>query len=504
LSDKEWEEIFDSMPDLISVHDENLRLLKVNKTFDETFHVSSNGLIGRPCYEVVHGTKEPLPNCPMIKAMKTKQPVVEQYFEPNLSKHVEVFAAPISGNSDSCRVMHIIRDISKNKKMEEQVISLSKLKAAEQIAEGVGHDFNNLLAVILGNVSLAKENIKTGGQVVPLLTEAEKAIILSKDLIKRFVTYITGNITIKTVISTQELVKDVTDLALSGSKISTKYSLPDDLWQTEIDKLQVGQAIHNILASVTDHISTGSMIEISAQNENVSRGSMNIPSSMHEGDYVQLCISIQHSGLTTEDIRKIINPLTSAEPSFQNGNGLNIAATAAFIIQKNCGHIYAESLLKKGIKIYIYLPAFKKIIVDQKIKKERKDIKKQKSEGPQRILFMDDEKPLRMLAKELLPRMGYQVEVVSDGEEAFQKYSKAMYKGEPFDAIILDLTIKGGMGAMETLKMLKEIDSDVKALLISGYENDKIMSSWKDYGFQGAVSKPFTQKQLTDALIEII
>ena len=122
----------------------------------------------------------------------------------------------------------------------------------------------------------------------------------------------------------------------------------------------------------------------------------------------------------------------------------------------------------------------------------------------QKVLVMDDEEIIRDLAQLMLPRLGYEVEVACEGVEAIDLYKEARASGKPYDLAILDLTNKGGMGGMETIKRLFQIDPHVKAIISSGYSNDPVMGSFKQYGFCGALRKPFTMKRLEEVLDKVM
>lgn len=120
--------------------------------------------------------------------------------------------------------------------------------------------------------------------------------------------------------------------------------------------------------------------------------------------------------------------------------------------------------------------------------------------GSGRILVMDDEKFIRSLASEMLRKMGYETATAKDGAEAIKMYRQAMQSEQPFDAVILDLTIPGGMGGQETMARLTEIDEHVKAIVSSGYSSNPVMSNYEEYGFISAVKKPYVIRELNDAM----
>lgn len=117
---------------------------------------------------------------------------------------------------------------------------------------------------------------------------------------------------------------------------------------------------------------------------------------------------------------------------------------------------------------------------------------------------MDDDDIIRDTVSSLLQHLNYKVEQARDGKEALDIYKKALDMGSPFSVVILDLTVPGGMGGKETIKALLELDPHVKAIVSSGYSEDPIMSNYKEYGFKGVVTKPFTVKALNDMLLKVI
>ena len=174
-------------------------------------------------------------------------------------------------------------------------------------------------------------------------------------------------------------------------------------------------------------------------------------------------------------------------------------ATTYSIIRKHEGHITVESTPTTGTTFHVYLPGIQKPLPE-----EKEAIEETRVTGTGRVLVMDDEEVVRELLYQGLTGYGYEVEVTEDGAEAIERYSEAKRLGKPFDAVILDLTIPGGMGGAEAIKKLLEIDPSVKAIVSSGYSTDPVMADYKKYGFSGIAAKPYSVEELEKTLRSIL
>lgn len=196
-----------------------------------------------------------------------------------------------------------------------------------------------------------------------------------------------------------------------------------------------------------------------------------------------------------KNLSKIFDPFVTTKPKGHHGLGLAICYS---IISNHNGYINVESKVKMGTTFYVYLPASKKKI---RIEDEESD---KISKGKGKILIMDDEEDILLVITQILKYLGYEVEVAKDGVETIERYKKAKESNSPFDVVILDLIVPGGMGGKETIKKLISIEPEVKAIVTSGYSNDPIMAKFKQYGFRGVMPKPFDVKKLSQTLHELI
>jgi len=385
----------------------------------------------------------------------------------------------------------ILRDISDRKKFEEELLKVQKLESTGILAGGIAHDFNNLLTAIMGNISLAKIHAKDDGIIHSRLAGAESAAVRAQGLTQQLLTFSKGGAPVKRSISAAELIKDNATFILSGSNVSCDVSFAEDLWPVMADEGQIGQVIQNVVKNADQAMPDGGSVYLKAENMTV-RIKNNLP--LKEGRYVKVTIRDHGIGISDEHIAKVFDPYFSTK---QQGNGLGLAS-AYSIIKNHDGLITVESDHGKGSSFIVYLPAADHAPVEDNV---QKDISPGNGE---RILIMDDELYVLEVAEAILKSIGYEVAITRDGTEAIKLYRNALNNGHPFDAVILDLTVAGGMGGLETVKELLHMDPDVKTIVSSGYAVDPIMANYADHGFSDVVIKPYGVDKLSTVLRRLL
>lgn len=385
----------------------------------------------------------------------------------------------------------IIVDVTERKKMEEDLLQASKLDSLGILAGGIAHDFNNILTVISGNVSLAKMIMNDDDEVSEILTEVEQAALQARDLTQQLLTFSKGGAPIRETASIQDLLHETTSFVLRGSNVSCSYAIADDLWPASIDKGQISQVINNLIINADQAMPDGGIIQLSAEN---IYSLSDLPSSLKAGNYIKITIRDHGIGIMEKHLSKIFDPYFTTK---QKGHGLGLA-TCYSIIKKHEGDINISSVIGSGTTIKIYLPAFP----DQKI--EQKNQPRLALQGQGKVLIMDDEAIVRDTLGKMLQRLGYTINTAVDGLSAIEQYLKAKQLNEPFDIVLMDLTIAGGMGGKEAVKKLLEIDPEAKVIVSSGYSNDPVMANFRQYGFCGILPKPYEIQAVNQILYELL
>jgi len=346
-------------------------------------------------------------------------------------------------------------------------------------------DINDILAAILGNINLALFDQDLKEKTKKLLSEAEKASIRAKELTQQLLTFSKGGEPVKEVSSLDEVIRDSADFILLGDKVSCRYDIPEDLWLVDIDKGQMSQVIQNIVLNAGHAMPEGGTISITCENLAVAAGEV-LPFAPG-GRFVKISIRDSGIGMPVNIAEKIFDPYFTTK---HGGSGLGLAISQS-IINKHNGHITVDSTPGVGSTFTIYLPcSTETITLAQESQIENKE------SSPLKVLIMDDEAIVRDVAKEMLLQLGHEAVLSADGEEAVQAYKKNLDSGHPFDLVIMDLTIPGGMGGAEAVQKILHLDAKAKVMVSSGYSNDPIMANCREYGFCAAIVKPYQLQQL--------
>ena len=397
-------------------------------------------------------------------------------------------------NTNGLRIRIAVHDNTEAKDLETEIVKGKKLESTALFAGGIAHDFNNLLAVILGNIQITQENLLRGLPITEKLQDARDACLSAAELTKKFLTFASGGEPCIEFTPTEALVSDSVSLALAGSNVNFKYFFLKGLWPVEVDASQMSLAIGNVITNSREAMLQGGMIRIHAENIDTTNEKSWKFLGTQAVKYVKILIQDQGVGISRDILSQVFDPYFTTK-NFENEKGLGMGLTVAYsIIKKHGGAIHIASQLGTGTTVTMYLHASNRQIVigEPEVQKAAK--------VSQKVLVMDDEEMLRIVTRALLENLGYEVEVACNGEEAIQLYSSAKKAGPPFGAVILDLTIKGGMGGRETVKRLRKIDPNLKAIVTSGYSSDPVLANYKQYGFFDVLHKPYQLKDIEKSL----
>ncbi len=379
-------------------------------------------------------------------------------------------------------------EIIHREQAEEELLRARKLESLGVLAGGIAHDFNNFLTVVQGNIEVAKVHLSPGEAARAFLDQAASACQRAKVLSSQLLTFAKGGAPVRRAASMAQLVTDAVLLARSGSSIAIELQVAEGLWPAEVDAGQIGQVLHNILINAREAMSGGGTIEVQAENIAMQNG------SGEAAPHVRVSIRDHGHGISPEVLRRIFDPYFTTKPG---GSGLGLA-TAYAIVVKHGGHLSVESTPGAGTVFAIDLPASLGAPLPQVA------VSFPMQTGNERLLVMDDDEALRELSKAVLSTLGYDVETAGDGAEAVELYAKTKAAGRGFDAVLLDLTVTGGIGGLEAAAMLKRLDPSARLIVSSGYSDAPVMSSFSEYGFDAVILKPWTVREMSEVLRKVL
>jgi two-component system, cell cycle sensor histidine kinase and response regulator CckA len=371
----------------------------------------------------------------------------------------------------------------------EELIKANRFETLGLLAGGIAHDFNNLLTTILGGVSLAKDN-RDGSR----LADSEKACLAAKALTKQLLMFTKGGSGVLSVCDPREILEDAVKIASAGSTVQITIQAQNDTGAVKVDRSQILQVFQNLIVNALQAMPPSPhkpRLQLKVAPIQFSEGQV---ASLPAGPYVEFEVRDNGSGIKPEHLEKIWDPFFTTK---KHGTGLGLA-TVLSIVRKLGGEIGLQSTLGEGTVFSVFLPR-----ADAPIDVQARPAPSLRF-GTGRVLFMDDDDHICNLTASMLESLEYKYDIARNGDEAITLYKRYLNIGRPYDAVIMDLTVIGGMGGEETFGLLKDLDPDVRAIVSSGYDNEDIARQYLDMGFCGYLTKPYRVTDLGKVLKAVL
>ena len=493
----DWEDSFDSINEAITIHDNSFHIIRANKAASEMLGMSFPAMLKQPCYMSYHGTDRPLVGCPSCEVMKSGNPTVTQRFEPHLKKYIEIKALPrFDKNNQLTGLIHVVRDVTDSKRLEEQLLQSQKLEAIGKLAGGVAHDFNNILTAIVGYADLTLRKLPPDdllrGNVDQILEAADRATSLTQSLLA---------FSRKQIINPKP--NDLNDIVSNFEKfllrliredIEIMTTCANDELTVLADKGQIEQILMNLVTNARDAMPTGGQIAIRTETTDMDDAFIKTHGFGKAGKYALLSVSDTGHGIPAEIKEKIFEPFFTTK---EQGKGTGLGLSMVYgIVKQHDGYIDVSDKPGKGTTFRIYLPLSRGVVKEERREEERLPVRG----GSEVILVAEDDAALRRLCSTILGNYGYSVIEAVDGQDAVEKYSKNRDKVQ---LIILDCIMpkKKGKEAYQEVLM---INPSIKAIFVSGYTEDIISKEGLlDPGIN-FILKPITPSDLLKKVRELL
>ena len=457
-----------------------------NKYFYEFFEIQEN-IIGKEPQNI-------FPETIYVKAIESNKEIIEKKEKVIIENSVKlkkglrkilINKSPIfNNNGEIIGIVGVGIDITNKLKMER----LKNLESLGVLAGGIAHDFNNILAAIMGNINLLQLYIKDN-KSTKILNSFEKSVGRAQKLTKKLLTFSKGGFLTKESTNIVEIVEEVAEFVTTGTSIKVIYNIDENIPSIMIDKEQISEVIHNIILNARQSMekSRGKFLYVTISKK-LEKDFIN---ELNPGKYVEIVIKDTGEGISSDILEHIFDPYFTTK---QTGSGLGLA-TSYSVIKQHGGLITVDSTEQKGSKFTIYIP----IITDNKNSLIKKDFGESdlhtESKDKLHVLILEDEEEIRDVLSEILQVLGHNVKFAVNGEEAI-----GIFKKEDFDLVITDLTIKGGMGGVETARKIREIRQNIYIIASTGYTDSKVAEKYFEYGFDNILLKPYKINEIKNVL----
>lgn len=376
-----------------------------------------------------------------------------------------------------------IRDITERKRMQEDLLKSQKIESLGTLAGGIAHDFNNILTGITANLSLLLSKTGRGGEEGEALNEALAAANTAKGLTRQLLAFAEGGKPVKKEIDAGSTVAEAARLALRGSQCGLELRIAPDLWSVEADATQLSQVVVNLVTNAVQAMPGGGRLAVSAGN--AERGG---------APFIEVAVADTGTGIPEKYLKNIFDPYFTTK---KQGHGLGLSMSYS-IVKGHGGEISVRSESGQGSTFTVALPATGRRPAAPAAAAAAPET------GTGRVLVMDDEEVVLKAARRMITSLGYECELAEDGTAALKVYEAAIAAGKPFDAVIMDITIQGGMGGREAVTGLRKKHPGAKVIASSGYAAGTPVSEYAAMGFDGLLAKPYNYEEMAALLKKLI
>ncbi|MCB2180866.1 MAG: response regulator [Desulfobulbaceae bacterium] len=494
LAQEEWEKTFNAMSDIITIQDKNMNIVRANTAAYTFFEANPEELDGKKCYSIFRDSSLPCPGCPAKDSMTDAVRHSEIIEHERLGKTFEVSTAPILNKKNEIEhLVHVAKDISDKKRLEQELLQAQKMEAIGTLAGGIAHDFNNLLSAILGFSELAKIDIKQGGHPLSDVDEIISAAKRASELVKQILTFSRKKAHKLYPLQPQFIIKEA--LKLLRSSLPSTISIEDEI-DTECeyilaDPTQIHQIMMNLCTNAVHSMENEKgTLRVALSMKNIE--AEEIPEKdVDPGQFVILSISDTGQGMDKATMERIFDPYFTTK-DVGKGTGLGLAVTHG-IIKDYKGFIEVQSTPGEGTAFSLYFPTTDRKLLITESKAEDEALIKG---GNEHILVVDDENIIVSMVTSMLIQLGYSVTGVTDSREALEKI-----RLDPavFNLVITDQTMPHLPGSELAQEILK-INPDMPIILCSGYSSVISEQEALEIGIKKFLAKPLDRNKLASEI----
>ena len=388
------------------------------------------------------------------------------------------------------------RNITELKTAERQAQESQKLEAIGQLTGGVAHDFNNLMAAMIGNAELLRDHVGENEEASERLDGIDKAIQRGASLTSRLLAFSRTQTLFPVTTDIVKVIDGLNDLLIRtlGETIVVDFTLPADLWLAKIDPHQFESALVNMAINASHAMPDGGRLTVKASNITLDGAFAESHEVAMQGDYVKIEVRDTGTGIAPEILGRVFEPFFTTK-EVGEGSGLGLSMVYGFTRQSH-GHVTIESQLGVGTTIRLYLPR----AVEQQHQEASEDETPLAEGGTERILVVEDEPSVLEISASMLRAHGYDVIEATDGAEAI----RILVEDRTIDLLFTDIVLPGGINGVQISREAKRLRPDIKVLYTTGYAESVVPLVDDNDPEMLQINKPFRRIELLEKIRSLL
>jgi len=491
---REWQRTFDATDSAVWILDADHRIMRSNRSSERHFPYTCEALNGRHCWEIVHGTQAPIPECPVVRARQSLRREFQELFIKG--RWYEITVDPILNSGGHYEgAVHIVSDVTERRSLEEQLHQAQKMEAIGHLAGGVAHDFNNILQAIVAYSSILLESLPEHDEKREFADEISRGAQRASALTRQLLAFSRRQILEMQDLDMNAVVRGLVTMIrrLIGADIDVKVREGRNLGIVHADRGQMEQVLLNLCVNARDAMPEGGVLTIETEHVVMDQEYCKAHGWASPGRYVLLGVSDTGCGMDAETQERIFEPFFTTK-ELGKGTGLGLA-TVYGIVRQHQGMVQVYSEFGKGTRFSVYLPS----IEPSELYAETEPVERARG-GTETILVAEDDPTVRKLAARILENAGYTVLPAGDGREAIEIFNG---RKDPVDLIILDVVMPK-MGGKPVYDVLHQEHAGLRFLFSSGYGTEAIHTGFVLNEGIELIQKPYAPDALLRKVREVL
>jgi PAS domain S-box-containing protein len=494
---QEWQATFDAIDEVITVHDQEMRITHANRAAGRLFKIEPEKLVGRYCYEAITQSSQPCPDCPLLLSRADLKPHQAVIRHDQLKKTFRVSSSPlIDVNGRLQGFIHLAKDVTRQRILENKLQQTQKMEAIGVLAGGIAHDFNNILAPIIGYTDLALNHLPPANNITTYLKQVNKAANRARELVQQILTFGRQAVQERKPLQLHLVVNEALKLlrAALPTSIEIRQHTPD-CGAVLADPIQIHQIVMNLTTNAAHAMrENGGVLEVNLRQAD-SHHDDSQPSVMETapGPYILLEVHDTGHGMSQGILERIFEPYFSTKQTGE-GTGLGLAVVHG-IVESYGGHISAESEPGQGTCFQVYLPR-----LEGEFSSDEPLLRAPLPVGSERILIVDDEEIIVPMLREMLEGLGYMVTISNDSIDTWQLFRK---NPDAFDLLITDMAMPGLSGYDLARKVLT-LRPEMPVILCTGFSEMIDRERARAAGIGAFLVKPVSMRELAETVRKVL